>query len=279
MAAYDRSHVRGIGPLRSAALSGHDRVIAALTARIECPRDDLAERLVTRVSAAELVRHWLAVLRSLPAGPDRRRDVEALRSALCTVLPYLADWRADLEAGLASADGGRVIVPRFATLTVAEAIVAGLYDRQCQFTHHPELGHCGVAMVRIPSAQQTAVFKSRDGSRWVEGVVEHLAAQLGIPLSGDRDADLRSVNMELQVRAAGFPEDPLQYYFVYRDEAAGPLEPSAAWELALTSLGGQSGLPDLVLIRMQGKRTAAEIDLERLVAGASRDVSTRGDVK
>lgn len=264
----------------AAALRGRERVVAALVARIGCRSDELPDRLVAGMSAAELVRHWLAVSRGLPGGPDRRSDIESLCAALFAVLPYLADWRADLEAGLAHADAGQVIVPRFATVTVAEAIMAGLHGRQCEFIHHPELGHCGVAMVHVPAAQQTALFTSRDGARLLEGVAKHLADQLGVPLTGDRDVDLRSVNTELRIRAAGFPEEPLQYYFVYRDEAAGPVEPGAAWTLALTSLGDESGLPHLALVRMQGKRDHAEIDVARLVAGASRDVTThRGDAK
>ena len=48
----------------------------------------------------------------------------------------------------------------------------------------------------------------------------------------------------------------------------------------LTSLGDESGLPHLALIRMQGKRDHAEIDIARLVSGASRDVAARrGDAK
>jgi nucleoside phosphorylase len=263
----------------AAALSGHDRLIAALTARIGCRRDELAERLVTGMPAADLVSHWLAVSRGLPVGPDRRRDVDALCSALFAVLPYLADWRAELEAGLVSGDGGRLIVPRFATVTVAEAIMAGLHGRQCQFIHHPELGHCGVAMVRVPSIEQTALFKSRDGSRLLEAVVEQLAAQLGVPRSGDPDVDRRRVNERLRVRAAGIREEPLQYYFVYQDAVARPTGLDAAWELTLASLGDAHGLPQLALIRMQGRHDDAEFKVEALVAEARDTPADRGDTK
>ena len=105
-------------------------------------------------------------------------------------------------------------------------------------------------------------------------MVEQLAAQLGIPRSGDRDVDRRRVNEALRVRAAGIHEEPLQYYFVYRDEAASPTGAGAAWELVLTSLGDPQGLPRLALIRMQGKHDDAELAVEALVTGARRDAPT-----
>jgi nucleoside phosphorylase len=261
----------------AAALSGCDRVVAALVARIGCRPDELPDRLMNGMPAAELYDHWLSVIRGLSASSDRKREVNAMCSVLFAVLPYLADWRTDLEAGLARADGGRVIVPRFATVTVAEAIMAGLHDRRCEFIHHPEIGPCGVAMVHVPPTQQTALFKSRDGSRLREAVVEQLAAQLRIIRSGDRDLDRRRVNEALRIRAAGIHEEPLRYYFVYRDEAASSAGASAAWELVFTSLGEPQGLPRLALIRMQGKHDDAELAIEALVKGASQDGSTRGD--
>jgi hypothetical protein len=154
--------------------------------------------------------------------------------------------------------------------------MAGLHDRQCLFMHHPELGHCGVAMVQTPSAQQTALFKSRDGSRLLEAVVEHLAAQLGIPRSGDPDVDRRRVNERLRARAAGIREEPLQYYFVYQDAIARSTGLDAAWELALTSLGDPQGLPHLALVRMQGKHDDAELKVEALVAEARDSPTDRG---
>jgi len=260
------------------ALGGRDRIIATLTASIRCRPDELTERLVMRMSAAELVDHWLVAFRGLSASPDRQRDVDALCSVLFAVLPYLADWRPDLAAGLASSDGGRVIVPRFATVAVAEAIMAGMYGRQCEFVYDPEVGPCGVAMVNVPAAHQTALFKTRDGSRLREAVIAQLAQQLRVVRSGNPDLDRRRVNEALRVRAAGIHEEPLHYYFVYRatDKAANPDDASAEWELVVTALGDPEGVPRLTLVRMQGKHDDAELAIEALVAEVLRDPSRGG---
>jgi hypothetical protein len=265
----------------ASALSGRDRVVAALVASIGCRPGDMAElvdRLVMRMPAAELVDHWHVAFRGLPASPERKRDVDALCSVLFAVLPFLADWRKDLAAGLAGGDGGRGIVPRFATVAVAEAIMAGLHGRQCEFVHHPEIGPCGVAMVQVPATHQTALFKSR--SRLLEGVVTQLAQQLRVVRSGRPDLDRRRVNEALRVRAAGIHEEALRYYFVYRDEAANPAGAGAEWELAFTALGDPQGLPRLALIRMQGEHDDAELAIEALLAGMLGDVSpTRGGTR
>jgi len=251
----------------ASALGGRDQVVAALVASIGCRTDELVDRLVMRMSAAELVEHWHVVSRGLSASPDGQRDVDALCSILLTVLPYLADWRQDLAAGLASGDGSRVIVPRFTTVAVAEAIMAGLHGRQCEFVHHPEIGPCGVAMVHVPAVHQTALFKSRDRSRLIEDVIAQLAQQLGVVRSGRPDLDRHRVNAALRVRAMGYHGKPRRYYFVYRDEAAANLaEAGAEWELALTALGDPQGVPRLALIRMQGQHSDAELAVERLLA-------------
>lgn len=263
----------------ASALVGRDRVIAALVASIGCRAEDLADRLVTGMSAAELVDHWLLVFRGLSASHDRKRDVDALCSVLFAVLPYLADWRLALSAGLVSGIGDRIIVPRFATVAVAEAIMAGLHGRQCDFVYDPEIGPCGVAMVNVPATHQTALFKSRDGARLREAVVAQLAQQLRVVRSGDLDLDRRRVNEALRVRAAGIREEPLHYYFVYRDtdRAANPDEAGVEWELAVTALGDPRGVPRLALVRMQGKHGDAELAIEALVTEMLRDEPSSRD--
>jgi hypothetical protein len=234
-----------------------------------------------RMPATELVEHWYAAFRGLPAGPDRKRDVDALISVLYAVLPYLADWRRELADGLARGDGGRVIVPRFANVAVAEAIMSGLHDRPCDFVHHPEIGPCGVAMVHVPPAHQTALFKTRNRSRLVAGMVEQLAQQLrGVVRSGQPELDRRRVNEALRAAATPIHEEPRHYYFVYRDEAANPQGPSVEWELTLTALGDSNGLPHLALVRMQGEHDDATVALEALLTRMLEDAPpSRGDAR
>jgi hypothetical protein len=227
-------------------------VVATGSSIIGCRSGELVDRLVKGMPAAEL-------------------DVEALCSILYAVLPYLTDWREELAAGLANGDGGRVIVPRFATVAVAEAIMAGLHGRQCEFVYQPEIGPCGVAMVHVPATHKTALFKSRDGSRMVEAVVTQIAQQLGVVCSGRLDLDLIRVDEALRVRAAGIYEEPLHYYFVYQDEAANREKVDAEWGLTLTALGDPQSVPRLALIRMQGKYDRAQIAVEELLAGVLRD--------
>jgi hypothetical protein len=262
------------------ALAGRDQVVAALCRSIGCRPDELVDRLVMRMPAAELVEHWYAAFRGLPAGPDRKRDVDALISVLYAVLPYLADWRRELADGLARSDGGRVIVPRFATAAVAEAIMAGLHDQPCDFIYHPEIGPCGYAMVHVPARNQTAMFKSRDRSRVVSDVVEQLAQQLRVVRSGQPELDRRRVNEALRAAATPIHEESLHYYFVYRDEAANPTGPNAEWELTLMSLGDPNGLPRLALVRMQGEHDDATVALEALLNRILGDAPpSRGDAR
>jgi hypothetical protein len=264
----------------ASALGGRGRVTAGLVASIGCHANELIDRLVTGMSAAELVDHWLLAFRSLSASDDRQQDVDALCSVLFAVLPYLADGRRDLSAGVASGNGGRIVVPRFATVTVAEAIMAGLHGRQCEFMYHPDIGPCGVAMLNVPAAHQTTLFKSRDHSRLREAVVSQLAQQLRVVRSGNLDLDRRRVNEALRVHAAGIREEPLHYYFVYRDtdRVRNSTEAGTEWELAVTALGAAEGVPRLALIRMQGEHDDAELAIEALLTGVLQNAAPhRGD--
>jgi nucleoside phosphorylase len=265
------------------ALQGRDRLLAALSARIVGPcgdLDDVVDRLVMQMPAADLVRCWYDVFKDLPRDADRKADVETLCSVLLAVLPYLTDWRAELAEGLARGDGGRIIVPRFATVSVAEAIMAGLSGRACEFVMLPEVGPAGAAMVQVPASQQTTLFRSRNGTRLREGVVAQLAQQLSIIRSvpPDPELDRERVNETLRARAAGIHEEPVRYYLVYRDQSADPAVSGAEWELALTGLGDSDGVPGLALIRMQGKRVKSEGEIEVLLSEILRGVSPRGGI-
>jgi hypothetical protein len=66
---------------------------------------------------------------------------------------------------------------------------------------------------------------------------------------------------------------------VYQDAVARPAGLDAAWQLALTSLGDSQGLPQLALIRMQGKHDDAEFKVEAFVAEAGDSPGHRGDAK
>jgi len=264
----------------ASALAGRDQIVTTLAGSVGCPPDELVDRLVQKMSAAKLVDHLEIAIRSISASSDRKRDLDALCSVLFAVLPYLADWRAELAAGLTGSDGGRVIIPKFATFAVAEAIMAGMHSRNCEFVHLPEIGLCGVAMVHVPATHQTALLKSMDQSRLIEGVVAQLAQQLGIASDSRPDLVRRKVDAALRVHAMGIYEEPLRYYFVYRDEAANPVGADAEWELAFTALGDLQGVPRLALVRMQGEHDDAELAIEALVRGLLQNVShSRGDTR
>ena len=245
-------------------LRGRVRALEQLAARIGCdPDPEVVFECLVNLRGGVVAQHVLAVFDAQPATPEGDADRDALRSVLFNVLPYVTDWRDEVAAccarGKGQPDGVEL---RYRSDTIAEAVMAGWAGRRCYFEHRPGAEPCGVGAVQIPATAQTALFVSEQHLR--EGVVLQLRRQLG---TGGLDLDEQRLEVEAELRVQGerVGVQRMRYYFVFHD-AASPGAPDALWRLARTTLHSETGLPSLVLVRMNGQLDLDQAALNRLIA-------------
>jgi hypothetical protein len=244
-------------------LAARPRVLAQLAARVGCDPDPkiLPDRLAN-LRGSVVAEHVLAVYASQPSTPEVDADRDALQSVLFTVLPYVSDWRDEVAKCCARDEGQAGVVElSYRSDTIAEAVMAGWVGRRCAFEHKSGAEPYGVGAVQIPASAQTALFTS--GQHLLEGVVKQLMYQLGV---GGLNLQEQRTRVQAALRRRDrIGQERMRYYFLFRD-AASPEDPGALWRLARTTLHGETGLPSLVLVRMQGRLDDDEAYLEECIA-------------
>jgi nucleoside phosphorylase len=253
-------------------LKARPRPFAQLATRIGgAPEPEvLPDRLVS-LRGSVVAEHILAVFDEQPSTPEYDADRDALQSVLLTVLPYVLDWQAEVAACCARGDGEEIAVElRYRSDTIAEAVMAGWTGRRCAFELKAGTEPYGVGAVQLPATSQTTLFTSKP--HLLEGVVNQLMYQLGVGGLNLQEQRTR-VQAELRFRGQRGGPQRMRYYFLFRD-AASPENPETLWGVAKKTLHGNPGLPSLVLVRMQGRLSDDEADLETRV-GAILKARTR----
>ncbi|HEX3480591.1 MAG TPA: hypothetical protein VHT91_36485 [Kofleriaceae bacterium] len=260
-----RERLAGMKREVAATLKMRPRALEQLVARIggcDPVPELLADRLVG-LRGSEAAAHVLSVSDEQPATTDGDADRAALHTVLFAVLPYVSDWRDEVAACCARGERQPGVVElRYRSDTIAEAVMAGWVGRRCWFEYRAGSEPYGVGAVQIPATAQTALFTSEQ--HLLEGVVKQLMYQLGVGGLTSHEQRTR-VLAALRRRDQRTGPERMRYYFLFRD-AASPEDPGVLWHLARTTLHGESGLPGLVLIRMQGQLSDAEADLEECIA-------------
>lgn len=246
----------------AAAVKARPRPFAQLAARIGCDPAVLPDHLV-ELRGSVVARYLLEVYEDHPPTTEEDGDRDALRSVLFTVLPYVSDWRAEVAACCARGEGERDIVElRYRSNTIAEAVMAGWVGRQCCFEHKSGTEPYGVGAVQLPATAQTALFTSEQ--HLLDAVVKQLVSQLKVGGLNPYEERTR-VQAELETRSERRGLERMRYYFLFHD-AASPDNSTALWNIARTTLHGDTGLPSLVLVRMLGKIQPDEAKLESRIA-------------
>lgn len=236
-----------------AILRLHPQLLPLLASRLACdPDPEIMTDFLFGLKGCDVAEHLLHVSDAQTPTREGEHNCEALQSMLCIVLPYVSDWREEVESVRA---GHEVIALRYSSATIAEAVMAGGAGRQARFEYKPGGEPYGVGAVQVPSVARTALFTTDDHLR--ESVVKQLAYQLGVGGAGVQ-AQRTRVRAALAIQGRRQGGKRMRYYFLFRDaeENSGDVEPR--WSQARRALHGDAGVPGLLLVRLQG--TGADSD-------------------
>ena len=227
----------------AAVLTARPRLIQPLADRLDCRRapDVIADRIFER-KGSDVVELLLGVWDAQSSLPDGQTDCQAAHAILCIVLPYVPDWRDDVDQ---VRTGKQEIVLSYSSATIAEAVMAGGAGRHCSFEQKAGAEPYGKWAVELPSDAQTATFTSSDRVR--DSLVEMLDRQLGVG-GPSPDARLSRVRSALRIRRNLKGPYHEQRYLLFRDAE----HPEFLYALVRTALQGDTGLPGLLLVRLHG---------------------------
>jgi hypothetical protein len=229
----------------TAVLTVHPRLIQPLADRLDCRGvpDVIADRILeSKRQGSDVVALLLDVWDAQSAVSDGHIGCQAALRILCIVLPYVPDWQDAVEQ---VRTGKEEIVLRYSSATIAEAVMAGGAGRHCNFEQKAGAAPYGKWAVELPSDAQTATFTSAEHVR--DSVVEMLDRELGV---GGPSAAARLVRVQRALRIRRNLKGPHreQRYLLFRDAE----QPEFLYALVRTALQGETGLPDLRLVRLRG---------------------------
>ncbi|MEP7120585.1 MAG: hypothetical protein ABJE95_06740 [Byssovorax sp.] len=161
----------------AAQLARMPRVLALLAERLGVPSALVARALLHEKSGKEMVMALNATDEDLKDDATRIAERRALKGILLQLVPVASDWRSYAIDGRARlAAGERFIDLPLANLTVAEAVLAGIACRACQFVSDAPRGPSGAALLRMPAA--SAFYIDPKHARLVEATVGLVAIHL-----------------------------------------------------------------------------------------------------
>ncbi len=185
-------------------------------------------------------------------------DRAAAHEILCRALPIAVDWEKIGEEIKAVAEGRDWIDLPFHTLTAAEVVMAGADGRGCRFAPLDGSVPQGAALVHVPAAARTAIFRTE--KRMEEAFIESLALRMGAP-AGTLEERRGWVRGELTFAAKeAAEEDRFTYYVAFDNDLAS----DHIWKLAQSDFS--NALPNLRLVRVAPGSPEEEVALAKHIA-------------
>lgn len=259
-------------PAAAAAVARELRVVAP---------DDLAAHVTHALLHGKTGKEAVMALNAADEGmkhdATRADDRRALKSILLQVLPIATDWLPWVqEARSAVMAGANVVDLPLGTLTMAEAILAGIDCRSCRYVGDSPTGPVGGALVRKPAAEQVLV--DPNGRFLLEATVGLLAGELlkrapDAPELRNFARTRREVNEALQYHAEAIGEERLPRWLLLDDGLLAhvgdrvAIDDEARAAVAVTVLS--EALPHLRILRM-GEGIDGETNLALHIGGMWR---------
>jgi hypothetical protein len=240
------NQVEGLATSVAAALAGE----LGLT----CAPGETARSITNALIHDKTGKQVVMALNTLDEGlkddPSRSGDRRVIKALLWQILPFATDWRPWVLSGRAAVAQGP---PKFVdlplgTLTMAEAVIAGIDCRSCRFQADSPMGPFGGALIRKPAVHDAA-FLDPDGRRFAEATAGLLAVEFFGLAPDDRRLRnyarvRRDVNEKLHYFCEAAGDERVPRWLLLDDDPLG----GAGTVVVVAALGKE--LPHLRVLRM-----------------------------